>query len=64
MITAGGFCEGLLERVDDFLSGFDPTTDERYGGTVVAGGGAELPGGMNALTSASADPCAFLPRRS
>ena len=49
------FCEAALARVDAFMSTFDPVLDERYGGTAVAGSIGELPDGMNALVTTSAE---------
>lgn len=46
-----GFCEAALASVGSFMTTQPQPEGERYGGTVVVGGGAELADGMNALVS-------------
>lgn len=43
------FCREVLPRVDAFLGRFEAPSGEGVGGTVVAGGGGELAGGMQPL---------------
>lgn len=48
---ADAFCGRVLADVDAFLSGFDPPSGERYGGTAVMGGSQDLSSGMNAFAA-------------
>lgn len=47
------FCQEVLPRVAEFLSGFEHPVGERYGGTAVVASIGELADGMNALVSSA-----------